>query len=187
MSLLVRAENGLKPPGKKAPAKGRRKPDPTCDHRTRGQNYQRHGHDFGRLVKMGPGMAIGTALTKKDQKKLAEHVERRQPRAPHPEPPQQRRAVLTGKSLPENFVLGKKASRQRRARNGQDRDSKGPERIGHMAPEPAHLPHVLFPAEGMDDAAGAEKEAGLEKGMGHEMEHGRAIGGHAGAQKHISK
>ena len=28
---------------------------------------------------------------------------------------------------------------------------------------------------------------GLEKGMGHEMEHGRAIGGHAGAQKHISK
>ena len=46
--------------------------------------------------------------------------------------------------------------------------------IGMRRREPAHLPHVLLAAHGVDDAAGAEEEQRLEEGVRHEVEDGRA-------------
>jgi hypothetical protein len=39
-----------------------------------------------------------------------------------------------------------------------------------MFPQPAHLSHVLLAAHGVDDAAGTEKQTGLEKSVGEKKE-----------------
>ena len=42
--------------------------------------------------------------------------------------------------------------------------------------KPAHLADILFTGERMDDRAGRQKEQGLEKSVGHEMEDRGGIG-----------
>src|SRR3990170_3283329 len=136
---------------------------------------------------MGPRVAIGAALAKKDEKELTKHIKGCKPCACHPQHPKQRRAVRARKSLPQDFVLGKKASGQRGARNRQNGNGKCPEGIRHRAPQPSHLPHILLSPHGMDNAARTKKEASLKKGVGHEVKDGGAVGCYSGGEKHVAK
>ena len=96
-----------------------------------------------------------------------------------------KRAVTEG--LPQDEILGEKAGGQRRAGNGQGGDDIGPVGVGMRALETAHFAHVLFAAEGMNDAAGAEKQTGFEKSMGKHMEDRRAVSAEANGQKHVAQ
>jgi hypothetical protein len=59
--------------------------------------------------------------------------------------------------------------------------------IFDAATQAAHLADVLFAAQGMDHAAGAQEEQGLEEGMRGDVEHRRAIGPHAQGGEHVAQ
>ena len=53
--------------------------------------------------------------------------------------------------------------------------------------EPAHLAHVLFAGQGMDDASRRKEEKALEEGVGVEMKDAGRVGADAAADEHISE
>ena len=52
---------------------------------------------------------------------------------------------------------------------------------------PAHLPDILLAGHRVNDGAGAEKQQGLEKGMGKEMQHADAVSAHPHGDKHVAE
>ncbi len=56
-----------------------------------------------------------------------------------------------------------------------------------MFPQSAHLAHILFVVDRMNDGARSQKQKRLEKGMGKEMEHASRIGTHAKGYEHVSQ
>ena len=50
---------------------------------------------------------------------------------------------------------------------------KCPERKRHLLPQAAHLPHVLFIVQRVNDRTRAKEEQGFEKGMGEQMKKSR--------------
>ena len=103
-----------------------------------------------------------------------------------------------GKCLPEDLVLGEEAGKARDTCDGDGGDTgRCIKVIGIFFLKPAHVPHVLRVVmemavmqrmvHGVDDGAGAEEQAGLEEGVGHQVEHAGAEGADAHGKKHEAK
>ena len=92
-----------------------------------------------------------------------------------------------GKRRFQNGILGIIAGGEEKP--GQRQRSHGHQREGDrdMATQAAIEAHVLFMVHGMDDRAGAEEQQRLEKGVGEQVEHRRAIGPRAGGKEHVAE
>ena len=74
-----------------------------------------------------------------------------------------------GQGKIENFVLTEKTGEERTAGKCKGTDEHGGIGNWHLLAQPAHLPDVLLMMQGADHRTGAEKEQGLEEGMGENM------------------
>ena len=91
----------------------------------------------------------------------------------------------------EDLVLREEAAREREADDAERGREERPVRERHVLPQAAHVPHVLrgrFVVDAsvhrMDDAAGAEEEAGLEERVGEDVEEAGREGADADAEHH---
>jgi hypothetical protein len=66
-------------------------------------------------------------------------------------------------------------------------DEEGPVGLRHVLLEPAHLAHVLLAAAGVDHRARAEEEAGLEEGVGEDVEDAGDVGADPGGEEHVAE
>src|SRR6476660_1032369 len=72
-------------------------------------------------------------------------------------------------SPPNNFVFAEKACQWRNSSDGAGGDQHRCPGPGNFSPEPAHLAHVLFAADGMNHRPGCEEEQAFKEGMGHQV------------------
>ena len=99
----------------------------------------------------------------------AEHVEGRQAAAA--KPTAQRPAVAADlEGRPQDLVLREEAGSGGIPAMASSRRGSSRWVHGELVLQPAHLAHVLLAAHGVDHRAGAEEEAGLEEGVGGEVE-----------------
>src|SRR2546426_729669 len=68
----------------------------------------------------------------------------------------------------------------------QRADDEGPERGGHVLPEPAHVAHVVR-VHGVDEGAGPQEQQGLEEGVGEEVEHACRPGADPESHHHVAQ
>src|SRR5437867_11832718 len=99
-------------------------------------------------------LVIGAALAEEDHEHLPEHVEGGEPGDDETDGPERGRAVWARERLPEDLVLREEPGEGRDAGDGEGRDDERGRGGGQVTPEPAHLPHVLLAAHGVNDAAG---------------------------------
>src|SRR5262245_18467829 len=105
----------------------------------------------------------------KDQEELGQHIKRRESGRQAANKPKLRRTVWAAVGLPKDRILEKEAGGKRRAHNGQCRDQIRPIGRREIGPETAHLAHVLFAAQGVNHAAGAQEKTCLEKRVSKKM------------------
>ncbi len=120
--------------------------------------------DRAALVRVIVGVPVARRAGKR-QEDQPEHVEGRAARGKNPERRQQPvlrmpQCHLDGRR--DDRVLGEVPRERRQARQRQRRDDEGDAGQLHLLPQPAHLAHVLR-VDGVDHAARAEEEAGLEE------------------------
>src|SRR6185312_5962869 len=76
-------------------------------------------------------------------------------------------------------VLAIEAGEERKARDGEARDAERDEGNRHGFAEAAHVANILFSAESVDHAAGAEEQQRFEEGVCHDVEHTGGISANA--------
>ena len=147
---------------------------------------RRHGQAVGIM----PCPAVLTVESHGDE---AGHVEGRAEGAQHAQDPshqiQRGTRVVTVlvpalEHLPEDLVLRKEPREGEDAGDGEGGQAHRYERDGHVLPQAAHVAHVLLVVAGHDHGAGSEEEAGLEEGVGEDVEHARAEGSGPHAHEH---
>ena len=84
---------------------------------------------------------------------------------------------------------GKTDMGQRNAHPGdrQRPDQHRPERIGHLRPQTAIVPHVLLVMHPVDDRTGPEEQHRLEEGVGQQVEHRHRIDADTGGHEHVAQ
>ncbi len=172
-----------------------REAEEAANDRQHAEHLERHGHRPRRLVEVVLGLVAAPELAVEGHVDQAEHVERGQHGAGDGQHPEQRvhgaEAVEVGvagsEGLGQDLVLGEEAGEREDAGDREGGDQEGPVGGRHVLSQPAHLPHVLLAAAGVDHRARAEEEAGLEEGVGHEVEDRRDEGADAGAEEHVAE
>ena len=87
----------------------------------------------------------------------------------------------------QNRVLAEKSGQRRNARNRDRRDHERPRRDRNLAPQRAHLAHVLLAGHRVDHAARTEEEQRLEERVGHQVENAGGERAHAQRQEHVAE
>ena len=64
--------------------------------------------------------------------------------------PQNIRSLRRAVGLPQDFILGEEARQAWNPGDGQRRHKHGPVRHGNLVFQPAHVAHVLLPAQGVN-------------------------------------
>src|SRR5689334_7693070 len=95
-----------------------------------------------------------TRFAEKRQKYQPEHVKRGHPGSYKTNPPKYGPRVERSR---QNRVLAHEPSQRRNPRNRDRGDHEGPRRLGNLAPQRAHLAHVLLTAERVDHATRTKK------------------------------
>ena len=143
------------------------------------QHQQRQCHAGGRFV--GVVGALAARLSEEGHEHQAAHVEGGQ----HGD--QNTHSEEDGIGFQrhgEDLVLGVKSAERRKACQSGRAQRKGPEGLGHLRAQTAHLPNVLLVMAGMDHGTGTQEEHRLETGMSDQMVHrGRGVPG-LGTQSH---
>ena len=102
------------------------------------------------------------------------------------------RGLAAGEGRLEDRILGPEAGEARDAGNAdagdrQRADDHHPEGEGDVLTEAAVITHVLLVVHGVDDAARAEEQKRLEKGVREKVEHRRAVSADAGGEEHVAE
>ncbi len=125
----------------------------------------------------------------------AEHVEGRQQGGAHRQVPEDPVDVAeavevggaSGVGAGQDFVFGEEAGEDRDAGDRQGCREKSPVGGRHVLSEAAHSGHVLFARVGVDHRSGAEEQAGLEEGVGHDVEDGDRESADPGSEEHVAE
>ena len=89
--------------------------------------------------------------------------------------------------LAQDLVLAEEAGERRDAGDGDRADEHRPVGDRDLAPQRAHLVHVLLLVDGVDDRSGAEEEQALEEAVRHQMEDRRDEGADPQAGEHVAE
>ena len=137
-------------------------------HKGNGSQYhQRESHAQRTFVRCMFSMKFLVLFTPEDAEVEAEHIEGCHGGDNRHNPSHGRAELEAGC---QNLVLREEARERRDACNGQAGDEERPVRDGHILAQTSHSRHLVA-VDGMDDAARAEEEQGLEHGVGEEVEH----------------
>ncbi len=118
----------------------------------------------------------------------AEHVEGGHAGGDEADEPEELADWVGGdEGLVEDLVLGEEAGPRRDAGDGEDAHRHGPEGDGDALAEAAHLAHVLFSTESVDDGARGEEEERLEEGVGQQMEDAGGVGSDSAGEEHVAE
>ena len=131
------------------------------------EDDQRNGHRERSLMRRVVGMGFLVLRTPEDAEVEAEHVEGcHGGDARHD--PTHHGAVLEASG--DDLVLRAEAREEGNTGNGQTGDEERHVSHGHVLAQTTHERHLVG-VDGMDDATGAEEQAGLEHGVGEQVEH----------------
>ncbi len=157
------------------------------DNGADGKDPQRAGHDRGGFMDvmlMPMRVFFRPAFSEKGEKDKPEHIKGRHKSRDQQEP--KNKEVSGFKSRQQDFIFGPESGEWRNSGNGQRCDHKSGRGVRHLFEKPAHFPKVLG-AAAVNDASGAKKEQGLEKGVGHQMKSSGDEASHAHGRDHESE
>ena len=163
-------------------------PEPTRKHRADREHDQRHQHHRRALVDMVHGVLVRARRAVEGEPDQPAGVERGQDRGElaHPERVVVELVVRRPGGL-EDRILAEEAGEAREADQRQGADPH--HRIGdlHLAPDAAHLAHVLLAGHGVDDRTRAQEQQRLEEGMRVEVEDAGRVGADAAGKEHVAE
>ena len=134
------------------------------------------------------GVNLGSVIFAEERhEQQAEHVERGDEGGDYADQPEDPASVWAGVCLPEDFVLAPKARQGRDSGDGEGGDTHGQERPWNVGAQAAHLAHVLFAVDGMDDGSGREEEEALEESVGHQVKDSGREGSDAAGHEHVAE
>ena len=136
-------------------------------HANRGncQQQQWRRHDRGRFVNFG---VVGLRLSEERGEGESGHVERAERDTGERQHDEHRVPIL--ENAQQHFVLGEEACQRYDPSERRGANCKRPACDGHPSNQTAHLAYVGLFVHGVHDAARAEKEHGLGRAVGHEVE-----------------
>ena len=139
----------------------------TNTHGDDAEHNERYGHCERCLMRGVVGMELLVLCAPEDAVVKTEHIE-----CGHGgyscHNPSYKRTV--GKACGDNLVLGAEAREERNTGDGKAGDEEGDVGDGHILAQSAHCRHLVA-VDGVDDTSGTEEQAGLEHGVGEEVEH----------------
>ena len=156
---------------------------PSAAEREHAEHDQRDGHHAGRLVRM----VMPPRRPEKGETEEPARVVGGEERDDEADEPEDGRGMRPGERAPEDLVLAEEARERRDAGDRRGADRHGREGDRQMGAQSAHPAHVLLAAEGVDDAAGAEKEERLEERMRDEVEEPRGVRAGPDPQEHVAE
>src|SRR4029077_12811614 len=109
---------------------------------------------------------VGTAVTEESKEEHAEHIKRGEACGDEADNPQQEKAV---EGPAKDFIFAEESGEGENSGDRQGGDQHGVVGVLDLLVEATHFADVLFSAHGVDDAAGAEEQEGLEESVGHEV------------------
>ena len=185
-------EGGFQPVLKAAEVLAERGPQlghaqPAGEDAADGEYGERAGHGDRRFMNVGGDCGSDARFAVERQVHHAPHVEGRHGGGGETHRPENGGAFMRTVRLPENLVLGEEAREAGNARDGHAADPHGAEGDRDLVLEPAHAPHVLLAAHGVDYGTGTEEEERLEEGVGHEVEDRDPVGADAESQEHVAE
>ena len=177
--------------------------DVADNHRRNRQQNQRQGNHpraFVRVVRRFQAVVVAVVVVMvvlglapaffavEDDKVLAEGVKRGNEHAgQHGEIGETAARQVAGVYRFDNRIFRIEAGEQRRADEGEVAQQHGEPGNRHVFAQAAHIAHVLVVVHTDNHAARRQEQQGFEEGVGHHMEHGHGIGGHAQSHGHVAK
>src|SRR5262252_4377555 len=98
-----------------------------------------------------------------------EHVERRNECGDYPNQPEHPASMSARVCLPQNLVFAEEARQRPETRDRKSCDRHREERPRNVLTQAAHLAHVLFAADRMDDRPGCQEQQAFKKRMRHQV------------------
>src|SRR6266852_6727641 len=123
----------------------------------------------------------------KGEKDEPEHVEGSEQRGEQAEGVEDAAAALALIGVEQDGILAEESGERRKAGDGQRGGEHGEVGPADFFAEAAHALHVLLAADGVNDAAGSEKEHGLEESVGHEVEDAGGKRGDPASKEHVAE
>ena len=161
---------------------------PAGEHGPHRKDHQRHRHPRRALVDVAHGVLAGARRAVERHDQQTPGIERGQEGGDgaHPEAIAAHADRRDIRRL-EDRVLGPVTGEERHAGDREAADPHADIGDRHLAPDAAHLAHVLLVAHRVDHRSGAQEQQRLEEGVRDEVEDRRLIGGGARGDEHVAE
>src|SRR5690348_3457058 len=124
-------------------------------------------------------------FTKECHEPQPEHVKRCETGSDDTNRPERVAAVRAGERSSKNLILTEEAGQRWNSSDSKCGHGHHPEGDRGLLAQPAHAPHVLFAAHGMDYRAGAQEEQRFEKRVGHQMKNSGSVSSDSARHHHV--
>ena len=171
-----------------AAAEDGRDTEPARANRADCQQHQGYGHNGRRFLEVLLLFLCSPEFTMKDEKEQPKGVKGGHKGDQGADKP----AEFSGSDLRvkghhQDFILAEKSGQSGHARDGERGEQEGPVGNGHVFFQAAHVFDILFVVHAEDDRTAAEKEQGLEKGMGEQVENTGRVGSDPAGDEHVGQ
>ncbi len=145
-------------------------PEPADHERAGGEDHERNRHRRRRLVEVRGCVRIEAALAEEHQEDLPEHVAGGETGAGDADEPEPRPTERARPCLPEDLVLREEAGGERRRPRAPSVAIRKVQEVTGIRVQSPPICRMSCSWQGVDHAAGAEEEAGLEERVRDQME-----------------